>query len=78
MSQPSPTCPDCKVPMDSGLIVDFTYGTDSSEQPIWVEGTAEPSWWTGGLKLGDKERLPVVTFRCPQCGQLKSFALATS
>ena len=32
MSQPSPECPDCKVPMDSGFIVDFTYGTDASEQ----------------------------------------------
>lgn len=31
MSQPSPACPDCKVPMDSGFIVDFTYGTDASE-----------------------------------------------
>jgi hypothetical protein len=75
MPQPSPTCPDCKVPMDSGFIVDFTYGTDASEQSSWVEGTTEPSWWTGSV-LGDKQRLPIVTFRCPTCGQLKSFAQA--
>lgn len=62
--------------MDSGFIVDFTYGTQASEQPSWVEGKAEPSFWKG-LKLGDKERFPVVTFRCPKCGQLKSFAQAT-
>lgn len=74
--QPSPVCPDCKVPMDSGFIVDFTYGADLSEQSSWVEGTAEPSLWKG-LKLGDKERLSIVTFRCPTCGQLKSFAQAT-
>ena len=76
MSQPSPVCPDCKVPMDSGFMIDFTYGTDASEQPSWVKGKAEPSFWKG-LKLGDKERLPIVTFRCPTCGQLKSFAQAT-
>lgn len=40
MSPPSPECPDCKVPMDSGFIVDFTYGTDASEQSSWVKGTA--------------------------------------
>jgi hypothetical protein len=76
VSQPSPVCPDCKVPMDSGFIVDFTYGTDASEQSSWVKGTAEPSFWKG-LKLGDKQRLPIVTFRCPKCGQLKSFAQET-
>ncbi len=79
MSQPSPECPDCKVAMEPGFIVDFTHGTHASEQASWVEGQAESSWWTGwtGLKLGDKERLPVVTFRCPVCGLLKSFARAT-
>ena len=79
MSQPSPVCPDCKVPMDSGFIVDFTHGTRASEQSSWVNGKAEASWWTAwtALKLGDKQRLPIVTFRCPECGQLKSFAQAT-
>jgi hypothetical protein len=79
VSQPSPECPDCKVPMDSGFIVDFTHGTGASEQSSWAEGTAESSWWTGwtALKLGDKQLLPIVTFRCPKCGQLKSFAQAT-
>ena len=72
MPQPSPACPDCKVPMDSGFIVDFT-GTQFSKQSSWVEGTAEPSSWTGSVS-GDKQRLPIVTFRCPTCGQLKSFA----
>ena len=48
MPQPSPACPDCKVPMDSGFIVDFT-GTQFSKQSSWVEGTAEPSWWTGSV-----------------------------
>ena len=70
MPQRSPACPDCKVPMDSGFIVDFT-GRQWSKQSSWIEGTAEPSW---GSVVGDKQRLPIVTFRCPTCGQLKSFA----
>ena len=37
MSQPSPVCPDCKVAMDSGFIVDFIYGTDASEQSSWAK-----------------------------------------
>ena len=62
--------------MDSGFIVDFVHGTSFSEQPSWVPGPAEQSFWYG-LKLGGKQRLPVVTFRCPKCGQLKSFAQPT-
>jgi hypothetical protein len=62
--------------MDAGFIVDFTYGNDFSEQPSWVKGPAETSIWKG-LKLGGKQRIPIVTFRCPECGQLKSFAPAT-
>jgi hypothetical protein len=71
MPQPSPACPDCKVPMDSGFIVDFT-GSEWSKQSSWVEGTAQRNFW--GSVVGGKQRLPIVTFRCPTCGQLKSFA----
>jgi hypothetical protein len=61
--------------MDSGFIVDFI-ADDRKKQSSWAKGTPERSFWTG-LKLGDKERLPIQTFRCPKCGQLKSFAQAT-
>ena len=40
MPQRSPACPDCKVPMDSGFIVDFT-GSEWSKQSSWAEGTAK-------------------------------------
>ena len=75
MSEQSPLCPDCSVSMDSGFIVDLT-GKAFSEQSSWTKGTPERSFWAG-LELGDKERLPIQTFRCPKCGQLKSFAQAT-
>jgi hypothetical protein len=68
-------CPDCSVPMDSGFMVDFT-GTSNSKRSSWAKGTPEPSFWTG-LKLGNKELLPILTFRCPKCGQLKLFAQET-
>ncbi len=75
MPERSLVCPDCRVPMDSGFMVDFI-GTSASKQPLWAKGTPESSFWTG-LKLDDKELLPILTFRCPTCGQLKLFARET-
>lgn len=40
----------------------------------WVAGAPEKSVWTG-LKLGERQVLPVVSFRCPHCGYLESYAL---
>ena len=39
----------------------------------WVEGAPETSVWTG-LKTGDRQVLPVTSYRCPECGRLESFA----
>ncbi|MBI3790253.1 MAG: hypothetical protein HY275_05185 [Gemmatimonadetes bacterium] len=63
--------------MDAGLILDRTQG--GSEQPTWVKGTADTGIF-GLLKLKDPhtERLPVITFRCPTCGRLESYAQAAS
>jgi len=44
-----------------------------AEQPMWIKGTADKGIF-GLLKIKDRERLPVVTFRCPKCGRLESFA----
>jgi hypothetical protein len=69
----APECRDCRVAMDAGVIIDQTHGR--LEQPMWVKGTAEKGFF-GHLKVNerDQERLPVVTFRCPTCGRLESFA----
>jgi hypothetical protein len=75
----APECRDCRVAMDAGLMIDQTQGR--SEQPMWVNGTAEKGFF-GHLKVNERdhpgehrrERLPVVTFRCPKCGRLESFA----
>ena len=67
----APECRDCRVAMDAGLMLDRTHG--GSEQPMWIKGTADKGIF-GLIKERDRERLPVVTFRCPKCGRLESFA----
>ena len=71
MPSTAPECRDCRVAMDAGLMLDRTHG--GSEQPMWINGTADKGIF-GMIKEGDRERLPVVTFRCPKCGRLESFA----
>ena len=70
MAHAAPECPDCRVAMELGWIMDVTHA--GSDQPAWVPGMVEKGFW--GVKLRGKARLPVNTFRCPKCGQLKSFA----
>ena len=41
----------------------------------WVEGAPEASVWTG-LKTGNRQVLPVTSYRCDDCGRLESFAWA--
>lgn len=65
------TCMKCGAAMEGGFLVDHTYG--GYAQPEWAEGEAKRSIWTG-VKMGDKQRIPVETFRCPRCGYLESYA----
>lgn len=72
MPRKSHTCPDCGTTMTPGFILDIRHGGRGPAD--WVEGEPEPSIWTG-TKLRGKKRLPVVTYRCRDCGQLKSYAV---
>jgi hypothetical protein len=67
----NPKCPKCGSEMEQGFLVDHNYGT--AEQPSWVEGPVERSFWTG-VKTRGKERRHVVTHRCVGCGFLESYA----
>ena len=71
MPTTAPECRDCHVAMEAGLMLDQTSGR--AEQPLWIKGVAETGFF-GHLKVGERERLPVATFRCPTCGRLESFA----
>ncbi len=58
--------------MELGVIIDV--GPGAVTQSGWVDGVPEKSIWTGGLKLKGRVRIPVITYRCPPCGYLESYA----
>jgi hypothetical protein len=68
----APDCPACRVPIDEGFIIDRGHG-NAPAQSEWAAGIPERSFWTG-LKLKGKVRIPTVTYRCPRCGLLQSYA----
>lgn len=71
----TPECPTCHVMMEEGFVPDLGH-LNIPSQPKWTEGEPKRSFWTG-LHLGNRDRLPIATYRCPQCGLLQSFARAT-
>jgi hypothetical protein len=58
--------------MEVGFIVDKG-DYNVSAQGEWVAGAPEPSFW-GGMKLKGRDKYPVLTYRCPRCGRLQSYA----
>jgi hypothetical protein len=66
-----PKCVRCGTEMSAGFIMDSTHGAVLASR--WVAGTPEPSFWTG-TKIEGKEKRKVVTYRCPKCGYLESYA----
>jgi hypothetical protein len=64
-------CKHCDVDMIEGYVPDQAYG--SLAEPFWVEGMPERSWFTG-LKTRNRKRFGIITYRCPQCGFLESYA----
>jgi hypothetical protein len=57
--------------MQEGFILDLTYGGTRVSQ--WVVGKPEWSFWTG-MKVGDKEKREIESYRCTKCGFLESYA----
>jgi len=76
MSQTEPKCPECRVEMEIGSTVDQSHVR--LLVPKWVKGP--PDWngfqWWEGRSLKDHEVFRVVSYRCPNCGLLLSFARA--
>ena len=65
------TCSECGGGMTEGFLLDETHG--GRQVLRWVEGSPEKSMWVG-LKLKNKEVVHVMTYRCTDCGYLKSYA----
>ena len=60
--------------MEQGFVADkAAYSMPETQE--WVEGAPERSFWSG-LKMKDREVLPVMTYRCEKCGYLESYASA--
>jgi hypothetical protein len=58
--------------MCEGYVLDRSHATKVVF--TWIEGQPEPSFWSGGLKTGERENLEIHTFRCSECGYLESYA----
>jgi hypothetical protein len=54
--------------MEEGVTLDL----ESRRTQKWLRGPVEQKWF--GIKTRGKELLRVITYRCPKCGYLKSFA----
>jgi hypothetical protein len=63
-------CLRCHTRMEAGFIPDLGEGI---RQQNWAPGVPEPSFWTG-LKMKKEDIYFVVTYRCPNCGYLESYA----
>jgi hypothetical protein len=65
-------CPKCRGKMEEGFIKDEAdHGSVHASK--WVEGAPENSFWTG-TKTRGKKQVQVITYRCPGCGYLESYA----
>lgn len=65
-------CPKCQRPMEAGYVADIGHGIVI--QSGWSPGVPEPRRFLGGIKWREGENIPIVTFRCPGCGYLESYA----
>jgi len=80
MPEPTHTCPKCQKSMEIGFIPAWTYG--AVLQTHWVRGLpSRASFWERlghfrDLAISSRygDYLKVVTYRCPDCGYLESYA----
>jgi hypothetical protein len=57
--------------MEEGFSVDHTYGAYTLNK--WFAGPPRKSWLSG-LKIREKDGIPVETYRCRRCGYLEAYA----
>ena len=73
MTRSALSCPRCGASMSLGILLDRGDG-NIRIQAHWVEGKPEKSWFTGSLKLKDRQVFAVESYRCDSCGFLESYA----
>jgi hypothetical protein len=67
-----PMCSTCRVAMEEGFMVDHGH-LNSPTQAAWADGAPRRSWF-GNIKLRGTVQIAAVTYRCPRCGVLQSYA----
>jgi hypothetical protein len=72
MTNQDPICPQCRVAMELGFLLDRGHG-NMGNVARWVEGEPGKPKWTG-LRLKHRTLRPIVSYRCPRCGLLLDFA----
>lgn len=65
-------CPECGGEMEQGFIPDVAEGKTLQQQ--WVRGEPRRKWWVLGIYIKAGEAQRVETYRCKNCGLLKSYA----
>jgi hypothetical protein len=73
MPERVPICPTCNLAMELGFMPYVAGGGVSYAIPTWVAGEPVKSRWRG-LKV--EAPLQAITYRCPNCGYLASYARA--
>jgi hypothetical protein len=79
MAHMQPICLRCQGAMETGFILDYTYG--GRVVSSWVEGEPAQSTFfgkkvVGMTKVKDKRIIETATYRCTACGYLESYARA--
>ncbi|QDU78218.1 hypothetical protein Pan97_53020 [Bremerella volcania] len=67
-------CPDCDVLMEKGLVPEFLHSSVVI-QSRWMKGPAAFSSLASLAFGGYAHAMRVTTFRCPECGLLREYAL---
>jgi hypothetical protein len=65
------SCARCHGSMEPGFIVDHDYGAVAKSE--WASGEPKYSHWLG-MKMSNRRRYDVITYRCTRCGALESYA----
>ena len=66
-------CPECGGAMETGFVLDTTYGVNAVAR--WVAGRPSRKWWLfGGADVRGRDCREVVSYRCGGCGLLREYA----
>ncbi|MGH7201310.1 MAG: PF20097 family protein [Planctomycetaceae bacterium] len=70
-------CPECGAAMEEGFLLDRSYG-GAAWQAVWHRGFPEErtvfGLKTDTLKMSKSQMLRIITYRCPDCGLIRSYA----